>query len=441
MKPMEKTGLSRPGRFSFITLGCKSNQYDSAAMAADLLLAGLKKSDPADADVIVINTCMVTTSAEAQCRKAVRHARRENPGARLVVSGCMPSGVQHLHELLPEADHVLEPQDKGKLAGLLGLGCCSREKSNWSDWPDDPAVNPFEKDRAFLKIQDGCDASCSYCVVPKVRGSSRSLEPGRVLDAVRSLMESGHLEVVLSGIHLGQYGGNLRHRITLEGLLELLVKEDLPGRVRLTSIEPLEITRSLVDIIGCSDGFICRHVHVPIQSGSDRILAGMERPYARNEMVDALLQLHRKIPGIGIGCDVICGFPGETGSDFDLTEGVIDELEIPFVHAFPYSSRPGTKASLLKDDVPHGEKKERVKRLRSIALRNRAQFAEKQVGSFLTVALESGKGSGGVTWGLTDNYLRVKVQEKDGLRPGDLVDVFITGSKEDVLEGKPVDRK
>jgi len=250
-------------------------------------------------------------------------------------------------------------------------------------------------------------------------------------------MASGYREVVLSGIHLGQYGSDLQRPFSLERLLGMLLEDDLPGRLRLSSIEPLEITGPLMETIRRSNGFICRHVHVPIQSGSDRILAGMGRPYSRAQMLDALIRLKQEVPGVGIGCDVICGFPGETPEDFILTEEIISGLRIPFVHAFPYSSRPGTRASLLKDDVPPQTKKERVQRLRSLAVRNRTEFADRLVDSSLSVVLESGKNDGSIRWGLADNYIRVKVKGSGGMRAGDLVRVLITDSGEGVLKGKP----
>lgn len=437
MKTVEKPDPSGSGCFSFITLGCKSNQYDSAAMASDLLQVGLRNADPADADIVFINTCMVTGPAEARCRKAIRHVRRTNPRARLVVGGCMSRGAKDQLASLSQADLILDPQDKGRLAELLGISRQSSGSCAWSDWPADPAVIPYLRDRAFLKIQDGCDASCSYCIVPAVRGSSRSLEATKVLNAVRRLMGSGSLEVVLSGIHLGQYGRDLDDSMTLEVLLMRLIEEGLPGRVRLSSIEPLEITDSLISVIRRGAGFICRHIHIPVQSGSDRILAGMDRPYTSRDLEESIIRLLREVPGIGLGCDVICGFPGETKHDFALTEKIITDFRIPFVHAFPYSPRPGTKASLLKDDVPHGEKKARVKSLRSLADRNRAHFAGKQVGSSLTVAIESGQRGRNRVKGLADNYLKVEVEEGTGLQPGDLVDVFIAGSRGDTLEGRP----
>ena len=432
MKPFTKPSLSGPGRFSFITLGCKSNQYDSAAMAAELEHAGFSSGPVREAHVIVINTCMVTGPTEAQCRKAIRQARRANTGAKLVVSGCMSSGAREQIETMEEVDLVIEPSEKGMLLGLLGIDA----SVGWTDWPEDPAVDLGDRDRGFLKVQDGCDDGCTYCIVPLVRGKSRSLEPERVLGAVRRLMDRGSSEVVLSGIHLGQYGGDLEPASSLEDLLTRLLENDLPGRLRLSSIEPLEITSRLIETIASADGRICRHLHIPLQSGSDRILMAMGRPYLSAHFTDAVRLLRDSVTGIGIGCDVICGFPGESEEDFNQTRDLIDKLQIPFVHAFPFSPRPGTKAAAMTDDVPHQVKKERVLLLRKLAEENRQLFASSFVGDVLETAFESRTDDPGRLLGLSDNYLRVAVKNPDeGMIPGRIVDILIERTDGDVLEG------
>jgi threonylcarbamoyladenosine tRNA methylthiotransferase MtaB len=407
-------------------------------MEADMIRAGLIRADPAQADIILVNTCMVTGPTQAQCRKAIRQAKRANPGARLVVCGCMIRGARKQVEDLAEVDMVLDPGCKGMLVRLLGLPELETGIGAWEDWPEDPAVIPHGRDRAFLKIQDGCNSSCSFCVVPSVRDSSRSLEPGRVREAVRTLMGTGFMEVVLSGIHLGQYGGDLDPPVGLEELLEMLYLDALPGRIRLSSMEPMELTRTFLGTVAGGEGFFCRHIHVPIQSGSDRVLRMMNRPYTGRDLMRSLGRVKEALPGVGLGCDVICGFPGETGRDFAMTERVLSDYAIPFVHAFPYSPRPRTVAARLHDDVPHGEKKERVRRLRSIAAQNREAFARQQVGSALTVALETGPRGREEMWGLTDNYLRTVIRNGNGLKPGDLVRVCIEGVSGDILEGRPM---
>ncbi|UCF88613.1 MAG: tRNA (N(6)-L-threonylcarbamoyladenosine(37)-C(2))-methylthiotransferase MtaB [bacterium] len=432
MNSLKKPSLSGFGRFSFITLGCKSNQYDSAAMAAQLERAGLRPGSAGEADVIVVNTCMVTGPTEAQCRKAIRQARRASARARIVVSGCLSAGSREQVEAMEEVDVVIEPGEKGSLAALLGLDA----SGDWSDWPDDPAVDLGDRDRGFLKVQDGCDAACAYCIVPLVRGPSRSLSPERVLDAVRRLMERGAAEVVLSGIHLGQYGGGLQPATSLEDLLDRLLESDLPGRLRLSSIEPLEITPRLIQTMSAAEGRICRHLHIPLQSGSDHILKAMGRPYLAHHFTEIVRILRTSVPGIGIGCDVICGFPGESERDFQDTLRIIEELQIPFVHAFPYSPRPGTRAAGMADNVPHEVKKERVWLIRKAAEANRHLFASSFVGEVLRAALEGTTRDPGPRPGLTDNYLRVLVKDPcEGMMGERIADILIKGLDGEVLEG------
>ncbi len=432
MSSISKPGLKGPGGFSFITLGCKSNQYDSAAMASDLEKEGLTRTFLSEADIVVVNTCMVTGSTEAQCRKAVRRARRDNPGATIVVAGCMSAGSREQLDAMEEVDLVIEPRQKGQLPGLLGVG----KGGEWGDWPREAAVELDERDRGFLKVQDGCDASCAYCIVPSVRGGARSLPPERVLDAVGKLMARGFSEVVLSGIHLGQYGSDLVPRQGLETLLNELLEADLPGRLRLSSVEPLEITGELVRILASAGGKICRHLHIPLQSGSDQILHAMGRPYAARDFVRAVDLLRESVPGIGIGCDVICGFPGESPEDFRKTCHILDSLNVPFLHAFPYSPRPGTRAASMKDDVPDRIKKERVGQLRELARARRREFAASFTGQVLETALQSRENPSGSLPGLTDNYLPVLVKPHPLAIPGSLVRVFLGDLEGDVLKGE-----
>lgn len=428
-----KPGPDGPGLFSFITLGCKSNQYDSAAMAAELESAGLSRGSVKESGVIVINTCTVTGPAEAQCRKAIRQARRANGKATLVVSGCMAVGSKKLIAQMDEVDLVIEPSEKGMLPRFLGLN----GSDDWTDWPVDPAVDLGERDRGFLKVQDGCNAHCTYCIVPLVRGRSRSLDPVAVLDAVRRLMERGVQEVVLSGIHLGQYGGDLDPVCSLEKLLAMFLHDAMPGRLRLSSIEPLEITPGLVEILAGADGRICRHLHIPLQSGSDRILGAMGRPYTSEQFAEAVDTLTGSVPGIGIGCDVICGFPGETSEDFWQTYELIEQFEIPFIHAFPFSPRSGTSAANMKDNVPHHVKKERVVKLRELAMAHRRAFARSFVDQVLEAALESRTDAKGRTIGLSDNYLQIAIVEPgEDAHPGRIVGVYIESTEDDLLVGQ-----
>ncbi len=431
MNSRDTSGGNLPRTYAFITLGCKSNQYDTAAMAAGLRNAGLASVETDLAEIIVVNTCMVTGSTEAQCRQAIRKARKSNPEARIIAAGCMSSGASEQLSAMPELDIVLKPEEKGMLTAKLELSGCSA----WSDWPEDPAVEFEGRDRGFLKIQDGCDYQCSYCIVPSVRGRGRSLEPGRVIKAVGSLMERGRFEVVLTAIHLGLFGKDLVPHITLEDLLEKILDAGLPGRIRLSSIEPLEVTQRLLDLMVFSKGRICRHLHIPLQSGSDRILKEMGRPYRREDFIHSVMNAREANRNIGIGCDVICGFPGEQDSDFCQTEELIRDLEIPFIHAFPFSARPGTRAAGMKDDVHHNIKKERVHRLRRIARDNQRNFLDRLVGKKLEVVPENRTGPNGWIPSLADNYARVLLPGDGKWRPGTLVEVICTGRTDESLVG------
>ena len=423
-----KPEANPPGSYAFITLGCKSNQYDTSAMAASLRNAGMSPAGADEADVIIVNTCMVTGPTEAQCRQAIRRAKRANSSARIVVAGCLSKGDPDQLMSMDEVDLVLDPTQKGKLPERLGL----KANGEWTDWPEDPAVASEERDRGFLKVQDGCDHQCSYCIVPSVRGPARSLEPERIVTAVRSLMKGGRAEVVLTGIHLGLFGRDLSPGTSLEDLIQRLLNENLPGRVRLSSLEPLEISKRLLTLIGESQGRICPHLHIPLQSGSDRILRLMNRPYLSADFELAVRDAVRKVPGIGIGCDVICGFPGETDEDFSRTEEVVAKLKIPFLHVFPYSPRPGTRASRIKDDVPPPVKKARVRRLMELAAFNQSSFLDDQVGTEIEVVTQS-RGSETGFPALADNYSRVTVVDVMDVPPGALLRVRIYGKEGNVL--------
>ncbi len=433
MNRPEISDTAREGSFALVTLGCKANQYDSAALAASLSGCGMIPGGRETAGLLIVNTCMVTGPTEAQCRQEIRKLKRINPEAVMVVTGCMSRGAPAALEDIPEVDLILDMQDRGRLPSILGFD----HSAVWADWPEDPAVAQEGKDRGLLKVQDGCDCSCSYCIVPKVRGPGRSLPPDRVLGSLRAQLENGVSEVVLTGIHLGFYGRDLSPRRSLEGLVEAFLNSGTPGRVRLSSLEPLEVTERLLALMSGSGARICRHLHIPLQSGCDRILGLMNRQYTRVDFADCVDRARKAVPGLGIGCDVICGYPGETEKDFLETEEIISDLKIPFLHVFPYSPRPGTEAARLKNDVPHPVKKERAARLREIAGSSRQAYLESFVGSILEVVPERGSRDDNGCNALADNYIRVKLAA-GGWTPGKLVDVLATGSDGRVLNCRTV---
>jgi threonylcarbamoyladenosine tRNA methylthiotransferase MtaB len=392
-------------------------------MSSDLAAAGLSPAELPAADVVVINSCMVTGPTEAQCRKVIRQARRKNEGATIVVSGCMSEGAGQQLADMPEASMVITPGEKGGLVARLGID----SQGSWQDWPADPAVNMSGRDRPFIKVQDGCDHACSYCIVPSVRGQSRSLAPGKVIRSIKKLMGGRRREVVLTGIHLGLYGRDLQSKTTLEDLLEQLLAEELSGRIRLSSIEPNELSPRLLELIAGSGGRICRHLHIPLQSGSDTILKAMKRPYLADDFVKAVRMAREYITDVGIGCDIICGFPGESEVDYQRSLDLVRDLEIPFLHAFPYSPRPGTAAADLADDVSPQMKKERVRALQEAADLNLERFLDSLVDKILAVIPESaGSGRGG----LADNHVRVTITGGKVPPAGEMTPVRVVSREE-----------
>jgi threonylcarbamoyladenosine tRNA methylthiotransferase MtaB len=399
--------------FHILTLGCKANQYDSAVMADDLARRGFAPAALADASLVVVNGCAVTASSEGQCRRALRRARRENPRAVLAAAGCAARSAGQALAALPGVDIVL--------AGGPG-------------WPEDPAVAAPGRSRPLLKIQDGCSGSCAYCVVPLLRGAPRSLPPERAVAAVRSLMERGAAEVVLTGIHLGSYGADLGPGATLDALLRRLLAAGLHGRLRLSSLDAPEITDRLLALVAGSGGRVCRHLHIPLQSGSDRVLAAMGRPGRAVDFADAVRRARAALPGVGIGCDLIAGFPGESEQDFLRSLEAVENNEVPFVHAFPFSPRPGTAAAILPDDVPFAVKRERVRALTEAGARNLGRFLAGFVGHRLPVVFEGGRDRDGRRHARADNALMVMVAEGErASRRGAAAEALVTGVAGDAL--------
>ncbi len=409
--------LPRPS-FALLTLGCKSNQYDSAALGEELRRVGLLEGGPEEAGLVVVNGCAVTREAEAQGRQAVRRIRRVNPDAVLVLTGCLVAASPGAAGALAGVDLVLPPAARGQLLSRLGF-----PGKGWCDWPPDPAVGAPERGRALLKVEDGCAERCAYCLVPSLRGEVRSLPPEKVARAVQDLLGRGFGEVVLTGIHLGAYGRDLLPPRTLEELLLILVSTGLPGRLRLSSLEAGEVTSRLVGIMASAGDAIAPHLHIPLQSGSDRVLAAMGRPGRAEGFIGAVMRAREGIPRVGLGCDLITGFPGEREEDFEASRSLIDRLAIPFVHAFPFSPRPGTPAASLPDDVPPEVKRGRVKTLQETARGHRLAFLDTLVGRNLAVVVEGKLDPKGRAHALAGNYARVLVE--GGGRAGSLVRVRV----------------
>jgi threonylcarbamoyladenosine tRNA methylthiotransferase MtaB len=419
------------------TLGCKINQFESAAMTEALEQDGYSIVPfSQSADVYVINSCTVTAKTDAESRRLIRRAARQNPDARVVVTGCYAqmAGAELLK--IPEVNLVLGNSEKRDIAALLrGLG--DQPKSIVSDISQQkegqstPLESFAEHTRAFLQVQNGCDARCAYCIVPFARGASRSVLPEEALEGMASFTAKGFKEIVLTGIHLGGYGLDLTPPTDLYRLLSRVEQSGLVGRLRIGSIEPTELSEELVGLIASSK-IVCPHLHLPLQSGSDGVLARMNRGYSTSLYRRVVESLVQAVPDISLGTDVIVGFPGETDQEFDETYRFIESLPLAYLHVFPFSPRPGTPAAQMTPQLHSRVIKERAEALRKLSEAKNGAYAASFVGRELQVLVQ--KDAGGRK-GLSRNYLPVLIEESEGLFNNE-VTVMITGSTGGELVGR-----
>ena len=406
---------------AFATLGCKLNQVDTREMEELLACRGYRAVPfDATAQVYVINTCTVTARADFSDRQMIRRAISRNPDALIVVTGCLAQTNPAAIARIPGVDLVVGNQEKYDLAGLLD-SMTKREKplvrvgdiQTAAGLPAAPVTHFSGRSRAFVKIQDGCQHRCAFCIVPYARGGSRSQEPEVVLDQISRLVRAGYGEVVLTGVDMGHYGWELLPRTTLAALLRRIL--DVPGlrRVRLSSILPAYFTDELIELIAGAPR-LCPHLHIPLQSGSDRILRPMRRPY--NTRIYRLLveRLSKAIPDLGLGADVIVGFPGETDADFTETRALIEALPFSYLHVFSYSDRKGTEAVGLPDHLPSRVITERSRMLRRLSQALNLAFRRRLVGQRQEVlVLETRDKATGLLTGLTGNYVEILFEGPD----------------------------
>ena len=422
------------GRLSVVTVGCKANFADSAAILTHAARAGFEVVEGgAPADVLVINGCTVTRRADRDCRALARRLRREHPGAVLVMTGCFAETTPEARAKVPEVNHWLGIREPSSSLPRLLRSLAGDAASSGEELSDFAADRLLGHSRVFLKVQDGCDAACAYCVVPKARGAGRSLPRREVVERAVRAERDGAREIVLTGIHAGRYGTDRGDRDGLAGLVEALLRATSGCRFRLGSIEPLEITSALVSLLS-TRGRLCPHLHVPLQSGSDRVLLRMRRPYTARRYRERLVSLAAEVPGIRLGADVIAGFPGETTDDFEETMRLIRDTPSSYLHAFPYSPRPGTESAGWADDVTAAEKTRRVARLRAADVAMRGEYLERQVGKTLVVAASARDTKTGEMRGTTENYAEAVFRAAIGAR-GDLIPVRIDAVRGDHLEG------
>jgi threonylcarbamoyladenosine tRNA methylthiotransferase MtaB len=403
-------------RIAFATVGCRLNQFETDALRGKAHAAAHEVvSFEAEADVYVINTCTITAEADADSRQLARRAVRQNPSALVVVTGCYAQAAPDTVAAIPGVDLVIGNREK---AGLLGeiervrkngaphvrVGeVATASHMNGDEYG--PGIDP-DRTRAFLKVQDGCNYACSFCIVPTVRGPNRSQPSARVLDAIRRLHAAGFPEVVLTGIHLGTYGRDLSPRTTLASLCAGIAALPEAPRVRLSSLDPHEVTADLIRLLAESPRF-CRHLHLPLQSGDENILRRMRRGHTAAQFRALVGQLTAAAPGIAVTGDVIVGFPGEDGESFRKTYELVESLPMAGLHVFSYSRRPGTDAARYPEQVPKAVKAERSRALRELAAKKAQAFRWQAVGSVLEVVALRRDGMPGMLEGLSDNYLRV----------------------------------
>jgi threonylcarbamoyladenosine tRNA methylthiotransferase MtaB len=422
-------------RIAITTLGCKVNQYESRALEEALAARGhavVAFGDPADA--VVVNSCTVTHRSDRGVRSLVRRARRQNPGARIAVTGCYAQvAPEELRAL--GVDLVVGSADKQRLPELLEAGLGGVQVQEWgspSALGPEPVTRFGDRARAFFKVQDGCEAFCAYCIVPHARGPSRSLPRREVRAGFARLHGADYDEVVLTGVHLGNWGRDLNPPRRFEELLDAAEASGVP-RVRLSSLEPGELTPQVVARLAASE-VLCPHLHVPLQAGSDRTLAAMGRPYTVAAFAEAVRGAATAIPWLCLGCDVIVGFPGEGDAEFAATERLLEALPVSYLHVFPFSPRRSTPAWGMEPKVAAPVIKKRARRLRALSRRKRQAFWQSQVGRQVPALVEEGPCEG-VVRTRTRNYVPVTVPWEGAVSRGE-INVVITEVEEGGTRGR-----
>jgi threonylcarbamoyladenosine tRNA methylthiotransferase MtaB len=407
------------------TLGCKVNQFESAAFKTGFEERGITVvSLSEEADLIVINTCAVTAGAGAQSRQTIRQALRHNPSAEIIITGCYAEIAEK--ELSGERDLqgrsyslIGNSKKDGLVAGAMSKEFGTHEMimgtiGEAREICHLPVRRFGERSRAYLRVQDGCESFCTYCIVPYTRGPSRSLPVGEVVEQAKIFTEEGHKEIVLTGIHLGYYGKDLAGKDDLLSLLDKLTLATPKTSYRISSLEPLEITESLLSLMQERKN-IQPHLHIPLQSGNDEILAKMNRRYTIDQFQKVIALCHERLPDAAIGIDILAGFPGETDEHFTAAKDFLQSLYFSYLHVFPYSIRPGTVAASFKEQVPKKIKDTRVAQLRLISDEKKNAFYQSQLRQIRPVLIEGRRDSDGMLKGFTDNYIAVRFDGPDSL--------------------------
>ena len=407
-----------------LSLGCKVNTYESEYIRNILEQRGYEIKDFTDkCDIYIINTCTVTNTSDTKSSKMLRRARKENPNAIIVAMGCFIESNKD--NPIPGIDIVIGNRDKDKVPDLIDEYLKNKERiirlyKGRTDIFEDMYITSFPgRTRAFVKIQDGCDNFCSYCIIPFVRGKCRSKDKDKVIEEITALVNNGYKEVVLTGIHTGSYGRDLD--ISFADLLNEIMKIEGLKRLRISSIEATELNEDVLNILKNSN-IIVDHLHIPLQAGSNEILKSMNRKYDLKYFEDKIAEIRSIRPDISITTDIIVGFPGETEELFKETLNTVRRINFSKVHVFPYSERKGTKSERLPNKIPTNIKKDYVIRLIELSKELEIEYASKFIGKELEILVEQTKD--GFSYGHTSNYLNVKV--KGNLPHNELIKVKIT---------------
>lgn len=425
--------------------GCRATQADGAAIEQQFRAQGMQRAALAqDAELVVLNTCTVTASADQDARAAIRRIHRENPACKIVVTGCYAQRAPEEIAALPGVAQVIGNSHKHKLAELtvsssqafvplqqLRTTIRELETESFSHLPAEIYVSDIfahtellaapvfdaanERTRPNLKVQDGCDNRCSFCVIPSVRGRSRSLPLGQILTEVNTLVNAGYREVVISGINLGRWGLDfpsarevVSSRLCIENLVHAILDRTSLEKLRISSVEPMDWSDELIELMAESPR-IAKHAHVPMQSGSDAVLRRMHRKYRPWHYREKIENIRVAMPDAAIGADVMTGFPGETDAEFEETRGMVEELPFTYLHVFTYSARPGTSAAAMPQQVPVEKARERNRILRDLATEKKSAFMRSFVGKTVqAITLNECDEAG--TEALTDNYLKLEVR-------------------------------
>jgi len=434
---INKQGRRAVSKIAFHTLGCKVNQVETEHMIEEFTGRGYQVVEFGDpADVYIINTCTVTHISDRKSRAMIRRAVRANPEALVVATGCVAQVSADQLSQIEGIGLVIGNQDKDHIVDIVNNSLIKREtdKKLWVEPICQSGLRPIlysqshQRTRAFVKVQDGCQSFCSYCIVPFARGPVRSKAPADVMAEIAQLLRLGYREIVLTGIHTGLYGVDIPGWNITRLVENILASNTGNYRIRLSSIEPLELNKELLAVIA-GNKHICRHFHIPLQSGSDRILESMRRRYNREYYRELVLKTNALIPGSAFTADVMVGYPTETGADFQYTYDLINDLPFYDLHVFKYSQRAGTSAALLVPQVEAAEKQSRSEALLELGKKKKAQFLQDFIGKELTVLVER-KLSDGTYTGISDNYIEVHFSSPDDLI-GEFVKITLTKAGED----------